>query len=570
MFPTPLLPEKSELTRDELQPSQTVTLHSTQYEPFIHFTEAADPLTSTQATAIDLYQRGFNVVPLKRHEKKAYILEPYWTARLHHCDATCHHKGRHDIAELFTRNNIGVIAGRTSGNLLAIDCDSQEAFTKIGQELTAHSLPFWAITGLKGGAYLLRVVEGEAANMPKRKSQFKDVEVWGNRHLVVMPPSIHPSGLVYQWATPEPRLYLPPHETLPAVSIAALDWLGITLEKTSREWEEPELYGLPEWASVLTLQSRRTFADTPQAGWRNDAIFSMACDMKANGIDYHDAEQYILELADRAGTPRQEATATLKSAYKKERKTAREFHGGDKPTGKEWQRAQALAESFDWKGTFGRTALKRRAVYLACIERAKLDGRLHWRATAREVAELANVNKETANVCMQDLEHAGLVRRVNSGKHAGLFRFFGLSQFRTLHLPVVSTVRNLDTPRTQAEQDVFRKLGLVSWHVWRYLLTHSARNAGDVARATGLPRSSVYKALLLLTHPNVRLVSRSTAEGGLYYGEAETDDSLALKAAFWNDGTSPSRARKESHRLEREVRVNYLTRKAIERLQTEG
>lgn len=538
-------------------------------------------LTDVQATAIDLYQRGFNVVPLMRHEKKPYILEPFFTSRLHHCDSNCRHKGKDDIAELFTRNNVGVITGRTSGNLLDIDCDSQEAFAKIGQQLAARNLPFWAIATYSGGRYLLRIAEGEAHNKPKHRegvpyckaneitkdTKFSDVEFWGNRHLVVVPPSIHPSGIVYQWVTPEPRLYLAPHETLPAVNIAALEWLGVTLEKASREWEETELFGLPEWASVLTLETRRTLTDTPKEGWRNTSMFKAACDMKANNIDYHDAEQLILELADRAGTPHREAQATLKSAYRKERTTAKQYYGGSKSVVKEWQRAKAFAESFDWKGTFGRTALKRRAVYLACIERAKLDGRLHWRATTRELAELANTSAKRAGESLQDLERAGLIQRVNSGKHAGVYRFAGLSKVTTVNTTGSYSVVSLDTPKTQAEQDFFGKLGLTAWHVWRWLLRHTARNAGEVARATGLPRSSVYEALKTLT--GVGLVTRSTAEGGLYYGEPMTDGSLANLAVVLNEGASPSQARKQLHQLERERRVNMLTRKAIERYYTE-
>jgi predicted transcriptional regulator len=528
-------------------------LHTGKAEPFVHFAA----LTDAQATAIDLYARGFNVIPLRKPGKKPYILKPFFTSRLHHCSATCHHKGRHDIADLFSRNNIGVVLGRTSGNLIDIDCDSAESFNRVGDELTGRNLPFWAIESARGGGYLLRLIEGEAANMPKGQSPFNDVEVWGSLHFAVIPPSIHTSGIVYRWITPEPRLTMPPGATLPAVSIRQLDWLGVKLAKDARrEFEQPELYGLPAWAAELSQRNRLTNAEELTEGERNNRLFSMACDMKGIGAPYHEAEEIFMAIADRAGLDRKEARATFRSAYKKDRTPARKG-----ATLKEWQRAKTFAESFDWRGTFGRKALRRQALYLACVERAKLDGRLHWRATTRELAELANLSSKKTGEGLQDLINADLIRRVNSGRQAGLYRFVGLSQSTTVYTTGRYSVVLLDTPKTTAEQDVFKKLGLVAWHVWRYLLTHEAHNAGEIAKATGLPRSSVYKALELLTHHNVRLVFRDGA--GEYYAEPKTDGSFANMAAHWYDGASPAQARKDLHRLERELRVNRLTRGAI-------
>jgi hypothetical protein len=524
---------------------------------------ATPELTDTQSTALDLYVRGFNVLPLKHHLKEPYILEPFFTSRLHHCNTACHHKGRDTITELFRRKNIGIMTGKTSGNLLAIDCDSHAAFDEIGKELKARNLPFWAIAGHRGGAYLLRVIEGEAGSMPKDKSRFADVEIWGNRHMIVMPPSIHPSGDVYQWVTPEPRFHLPEGETLAIVSIAALDWLGVVLDLEARkQWEKPELYDLPDEYAVLSRRNRQAYGEELTEGERNLRLFALACDMKGTGFDYHTAERLIIDTADRDGLSRNEARVLLKSAYKKERTPAR-----NSAFTREWQRAQSFAKSYDWRGTFGRKALKRQAVYLACIERARRDGRTHWRATAREVAELANINKETAAQSLLDLLNKRLIKRVNdvSQRDPGIFRFCGLSENRTVYITGSCSVRNLDTPKSQAEQDVFGKIGLVAWRVWRYLLERPATGAAWIARETGLPRSSVYAALKILNHPNVMLVS--SAEG-MYYGEPRTDASLASMAAFWHEGASPSQNRKQAHKLERERRVNRLVIGAIQRTVT--
>src|SRR5215207_8249792 len=114
--------------------------------------------TDIQSTAIDLYERGFNVFPLPtahdwilRAENGNITKHPYpirmqkvYASRLHFDPG---------FIELFDRSNLGAMCGRTSGNLLAIDCDSQKAFEYLGKELTARITPFWAITSHRGGAY---------------------------------------------------------------------------------------------------------------------------------------------------------------------------------------------------------------------------------------------------------------------------------------------------------------------------------------------------------------------------------------------------------------------------------
>jgi predicted transcriptional regulator len=518
--------------------------------------------SDTQATAIDLYERGLNVIPLRRHSKIGFILRPFFTARLHHCGAACNHPGRDDITDLFARRNIGIMTGRTSGNLLAIDCDSPAAFDVIGKELTARAIPFWAITGSRGGAYLLRLIEGEAASITGRKSHIKDVEIWGNRRLIVMPPSIHPSGIVYQWATPEPRFSLPQRETIPAVSIKALDWLGVQLlTETRKAWKEPELFGLPQWAALLSYKNRETFTSAVPVGQRNAVLTAFTYDMAGNGIDYHEAERVTLDYAGRVGLKRREALDTLKSAYSQDREPARR-NGGGQP--RAWQRAKAFAESFDWRGEFGRRALKAQAVFMACVERARRDGREVWRASVREVAELANCNKETVADYMHLITEHGLIERTNKRpqdrRNTGLYRFAYASKFRTLETPCSYSVRNLDTPNSQAEQDIFGAIGLVSWHVWKHLHNTTEASAAAISRRLGLPRSSTCAAIKRLT--GLGLIARGG--DGQYYAEAKTEASLQYLAAQMFDGASRSQARKTAHRIERERAVNRAVRNAID------
>ncbi len=104
------------------------------------------PLTGVQECAIDLYERGFNVFPIpSAHDwnlrgetkKTPYKLEPLFRNRLHYVkDCECSTCRRYNFVTLFENSNIAIMTGSTSGNLLSIDCDSQEAFKVMGDKLT--------------------------------------------------------------------------------------------------------------------------------------------------------------------------------------------------------------------------------------------------------------------------------------------------------------------------------------------------------------------------------------------------------------------------------------------------
>jgi hypothetical protein len=313
--------------------------------------------TDIQLTAIDLYERGLNVFPLPsardwilRAEDDNPTKHPYpvrmqkvYASRLYFDDS---------FIELFSHSNIGVLCGRTSGNLVAIDCDSQRAFDFVGKELTIHSIPFWAITSHRGGAYLLRLDEGEAQNVTKKTSQINDVEIWGNSHYVVMPPSVHPSGDVYQWKSLEPRFCLPRYETSPAVNVNALEWLGVSLKISKTETYTPAPgYVVPSWAGNISRSNVETWMNGAHEGSRNARLTSLAYDLAGNDVAKSTAVKVVLEAAAKCTPPysERESKAIVKSAYKKGNATpARSYFGENTSRAKTWQAAAEFAESFDW------------------------------------------------------------------------------------------------------------------------------------------------------------------------------------------------------------------------------
>jgi hypothetical protein len=484
---------------------------------------------------------------------------------------------------LFGGANIGVMAGRTSGNLVCLDCDTLRAFEQTRQEIHRRALPHWGYNSHRGGGFLFRLLEGEAANAGNGKNLLPGVEVWGQAHYLVLPPSIHPQGTVYQWITPEPYYHLPAGEPIPAVSVDALEWAGVRLVKRAgSKWEEPALYGLPEWAGALSLANRQTLAAGVKKDVRNKKLTAAAYDMAGCDVPYDVAECMLIDAAGRCSPPypRREVEAIIKSAYKKERQPARKAAAF---IPQNWQRAAAFALAFDWR-EYGRTAQTVRAVFLACVERARLDGSPTFRASAREVAELANVKADTANrhlrMLTQEAGGPALLRHCGTSDTTGanLYAFTedvlkaepgsapdGDSNYTLQYVvsPLCAPEKTLKdgTPRTAAEQDVFARLGKVAWRVWRRLCSKPEPTGAAVARVEGLNPSSTRRALAVLLRHG--LVVHSKAEG-LFVGEPRTQKELErLSAAL--DTLGKSEKRKRKHERERERRLNLLMMQERER-----
>lgn len=552
--------------------------------------EASQPLTDIQETARDLYKRGFNVFPLpEAYEWRAQAKgkpdkHPFgrtgklFYTRLHYCgDAECRHVGkRGNFLNLFRRANIGVMAGQTSGNLLIVDCDSGDAFENVGYSMVKNGIPFWAFKSHRGGAYLVRVIEGEVKNVPAKKSIIKDVELWGRAHFAVVPPSIHPSGDAYQWYTPEPRTsLLSPTESIQPVSITKLEWLGAKLYKGSKQANDD--LDIPAELRCLSHKNQLAWVEGSREGARNLAAFDIACDMAGNGFTRQQAESVMREFAERC-TPAlssRELNDRIDSAYKKERDAARSHFGTAQAHQNvyEWERAQEFVNVYDWSAQFGKRASVVRSVFLACIERARMSHSGIWRASERELSEAVQRDRKTVRKAKLDLLAAGLLvlpesdRFVTGG--ASLFRFGENVIISPSITTCTTTGGNNDgpkLPKSDAEKDVFGAMWGCAFDVYRRLLTQPERTKAAIARSTKNNAGSVRIALEQLQA--ARLVTFSEAEG-VYYGEPVTDATLReLANTLTKRGKvagGRSQARREKHAAEREVNASEDMARAIEK-----
>ncbi len=109
-----------------------------------------------------------------------------------------------EIVTLFEREadaNIAVVCGKIS-NLLVLDCDAQEALKRLGKGVPVT--PFCETA--RGQHYYFSL---QNATIRSVTSLADGLDVRGEGGYVVAPPSIHPSGKVYEWV-------IPPTEAEPA------------------------------------------------------------------------------------------------------------------------------------------------------------------------------------------------------------------------------------------------------------------------------------------------------------------------------------------------------------------
>jgi hypothetical protein len=182
---------------------------------------------TTVEAALDYAERGWLVVPLHNPEqskcscRKKKCSSPGKHPRTKHGlkDGSRDSKQIESWWEKWPDANLGILTGQESG-LLVLDVDGEDGKESLKQLIAAHgNLPktLRAKTGRrgpdgkpKGCHYYFRAPVG-ASLRNSAGVLGKGLDIRGDGGYVVAPPSLHPSGLLYQWLAPEPPLAaLPP------------------------------------------------------------------------------------------------------------------------------------------------------------------------------------------------------------------------------------------------------------------------------------------------------------------------------------------------------------------------
>lgn len=329
-----------------------------------------------------LHSQGLNVFPLPPQQKEAK-----WPWKWHQ-------RHRYDLDHLLTliealqRPNLAVMTGRTSQNLFVFDCENEQEFSQQCQKIRAAGLPLWAVQTARGGHVYLKSNGGEIAN--RRVSD--TLEIRGSNGYVVAPFSIHPSGVVYTWISQEGN-------EIPVVSLSQLPWLSLETAHRQKKITQSGLH-FRQQIERLSQAKRGTRYNTlgqvaTSLGWRLPYL------------DRAEVERQLIEACRENGYLADHGLSVVRSQIRSG------LDRGESGTGdftskkhKTIQAALAVIKNFR-----GRTAIADSKVARAIVRRFELSREEIFRASTREIAELARVNRNTASAALERLVKRGFITR---------------------------------------------------------------------------------------------------------------------------------------------------------------
>lgn len=509
------------------------------------------------SAAIDFAGAGMNVLPIAHGAKSpaaGHPLTAHARLRLHPAD----------FARVFgdedkppPRANLAAWLGdtRTGKYHAVIDADSPARW-KLAQAVWAQAgIPFYAVNSARGGHLHF----------------FTDVQIEPRQHdgielrtsgLILLPPSVHPTIVFYDFARRDD--VRPPTLTVEQVNgvLEALD-----IEPTRGKHRGGG------GGQRMTLRARVYIGDAPETaeykrgrnvaeGERNNSLYHTARQM-------HDAGFAYATIIDRAGS---EAVASgLKpAAVHATIASACKHEPADKPTSaaddlRQQVASAALAHAKTAQWGSGRRAGTRRRFFEALAERARAggyadaSGRLIFRATAREIAELARGSHKTAIALVHEFERDGLLiaAGVDASSGGRLFQFGdAVVKGLCVSTPLNATNERSSGVQTHTKNDALEAgaIGYTGWRVYTALLASPTPLAArEIAQQAGLTVHQVRYALNS---------NRALRQFGLiaynddytYSAYSATADDL-LEIAVKTGKAGKAEARRARHQRERSRRL---------------
>lgn len=513
----------------------------TAVQPHLNRTENLSPI---QLAAKEYYAMGFSIGPTKPGSKEPHLWRWLPCTRI---DSTF-------IPELFDNDaGIFVITGSISKNLAVLDCENIKSSEHHGAEFHKRGLWPWQVATAFGVHYWWLSQDGELANVAERKFPDGGAEIRGNRLYVLCPPSIHPTGALYEWVYRR-------GESPPVIPISSLDWLPVNLAvKARRKFELREAGRLDS----LSRATRDFIDNGAPERTRNNRLFSAACDLAGNGYSHEEALNILMATAENCGLVRDQILWSIRSAYSKKRTPAK--RGSLTVPAPDWMKAQQWAESRHWaamktvvtnrngrNGSFSVSAQTARDVFLAFCERARREhGSERFRASIREVAELANVGSATANRAIKCLVAAQYLHpRGHSAVQAGLYTFGAL----VLHGNGSGVTQGNIVSICKNRCDAFSRgaLGKVAERIWQLLLREKSK-AVEIARRLRISRSTVSRSL-----GKLKKFGMAQMEAGRRWAGNAVEDNYLAEVATKCGTAGKFEQRKQKHAHERSQYVTAL------------
>ncbi len=369
--------------------------------------------------------------------------------------------------------NIGVVCGIASDNLAIIDAETKEAFKiQLQRCERAGIADTWIDETFRGGHILTKT---PVAVKPKsfKKEGF---EVRAQGQFVLLPPSTHPSGKIYQFINQPASIVRVP-------SLDALDWLKLE--------PAPQHKPLPRKArQILRGEHYDRYAS------RSEAEQAIVTTLVNSGFDFY--ETLVLfrtyspaKFAEIERDDPDKAMQWLKLCFDH----ARSFCAADSPQRRFARAVQAKAEASPWPGRHGITS---KAVFLAHTNLAHRSGQPTYHASSRDISEIAGVGRKTASNASRRLAESGLLELVQSANFSYANRYRLAEKTNMAPLPHIG-LEGVGSTSSFSLPDAFRRRGLghAAFEVLRALESGPLK-AREVAQRTGRHIQTVRKALARL------------------------------------------------------------------------
>ncbi len=247
---------------------------------------------------------GFSVIPLKPRDKLPNL--PSWKP---------YQSGRAplELQQVWwpkplppEPNNIGIITGAVSGNLIVLDLDNEDAYRMVWEACPELAETATVATGRGYHLYLRAPVDPGPTFILEHDEVEGVHHVKANGGYVVAPPSIHPSGSVYQWLNTREILEIELPELVRQLKEAGFH------ERTKPE--AAEVGGGGHWGDFV--------AATYATGSRADALSRLAGFLRG-AIDSESVTRELLRAWNKEHCqpplPDGEVVATVRSMYRRYR-----------------------------------------------------------------------------------------------------------------------------------------------------------------------------------------------------------------------------------------------------------
>jgi len=246
------------------------------------------------------YALGFTPIPCEPRSKRPACSWAQWEYRRPSWEEL--EVVWRDAIERFGEDlNIATILGKAH-NLCAVDIDNPAAFKQARQAigLTEDDLRTWTLLSHKGGALFFHYPKGH--QLPaKIENPLWGAELLGDKHLRMLPPSIHPEGTNYRWL----KGYKP--DRIPLADIPEALLLAFVGERpkpkprllTRPQNNQSDGNGLPAWAIGVVALLKPHW----QEGWRHDTALALAGTFAKRGVPKEVAEGILRELTREANDP---------------------------------------------------------------------------------------------------------------------------------------------------------------------------------------------------------------------------------------------------------------------------